>query len=363
MRLEDLDTPALLVDLDRLERNIVRMQEAISAHGVALRPHTKTHKIPAIARWQVAAGAQGITVATVGEAEVMMAAGLADVFVAREIVGRHKLARLARLARQGPLSVAVDSVVGAEMLNAAVGEAGVQLEVLLEIDVGSQRCGVPPAEVVPLAEAVVKMPHLRLKGVFTHEGRAYGQGDPAAIERYARHEGEGVVEARDRLAAAGIEIEVVSVGSTPTAVGAAAVPGVTESRPGNYVFMDLKQVDNGVCTLDDCALTVLATVFSKPAPNRLSLDAGSKALSADTGAFGRPEEGFGLIKNTSYRLWKLNEEHGILVAEEPVPFGIGDRVEIIPNHACLVPALHEVAYGVRNGQVEVVWPIAGRGKF
>jgi D-serine deaminase-like pyridoxal phosphate-dependent protein len=358
--LETLSTPAVLVDLDVLERNVARMAERAREAGVHLRPHAKTHKCPEIARLQRAAGAWGLSVAKVGEAEVFADAGFDDLFVAYPVVGEDKGRRLLALADRARLAVGVDSLEGARTLAEPFRAAGATLDVLLKVDVGYGRVGVPPERAVEAARRIAGLTGIRLRGVFTHAGHGYLAATRDAVDEIARAEGERLSASAADLRAAGLPVEEVSVGSTPTAARAMRVAGVTECRPGNYVFHDASQVELGTCGLEDCALTVLATVVSVPAPGRAVLDAGSKTLSSDPL---RPQAGgYGRLLGRSSRVEKLSEEHGVVAVAEGESFRVGERVRVLPNHACVVANLHDRLIGVSGDRVEAVLAVAARGR-
>lgn len=357
--IHDLETPAVLIDLDRLERNIARMAARAKEAGVALRPHAKTHKVPEIGRMQVRAGAVGLSVAKTSEAEVFAKHGFDDLFVAYPAVGPSKAERLVALAKRVKLCVGIDSVEGAAMLGEAASRAGLSLDVSMKVDVGYHRVGVDPADVVSVGTRVASIPGVNLVGLFTHAGQAYNRPTPAEIEKDTVDEAAIMGEAARALRAAGVAAETVSIGSTPTSKYGFARPGITEARPGNYVYLDRTQQALGTCGFDDCAMTVLATVVSHPVPDRLTLDAGSKTLSSDQL---RPvADGHGLIVGTRSRVAKLSEEHGVVVVEPGEAFRIGDRVRVLPNHACVVSNLHNRVYGVRGESVETVFEVAARG--
>lgn len=369
MNKHDIDTPALLVDSAVLGRNVERMQEVADEFGVRLRPHTKTHKSPHIARLQVEAGAKGVTVAKVGEAEVLAEAGLDDILIANQVIGREKCSRLAELAERVRMAVLVDSRDGVEMLVRAFHGSGSSIDVLVEIDTGKGRCGViDPAEIAVLADMVVEAPSLRLRGVETHEGHVPGNVTSAdTMETRATAAGRKLVEVAEALRSRGHAIEEVSVGSTPAAPYTASVAGVTEMRPGTYVFNDVNQMCIGQATPDECALSVLATVISRPAVDRAVLDAGSKSLFAEPArqAFAYTDyQGFGYIRQApAARITSLSEEHGVVELPEGTPFPrVGDKVEVIPNHVCPAVNLHEEFYVIDGEDVAEVWPIAARGK-
>jgi D-serine deaminase-like pyridoxal phosphate-dependent protein len=358
--IHDLETPAVLVDLDVLERNVAAMAEAAREASVALRPHVKTHKCPEIARLQRASGARGICLAKTGEAEVFVAAGFDDVFVAFPVVGADKGRRLLALADRARLSVGVDSVEGAHSLGAVFAAAGRTLDVVLKVDVGLHRVGVPPEAAAAMARRLAEVPGVRLRGVFTHAGHGYAQRTPDGGAAIGRDEGRLLGQAADAIRGAGLGLEVVSVGSTPTARHAMRVPGVTECRPGNYVFHDASQVALGTCAPSDCALSVLATIASVPAPDRAVADAGSKTLSSDPL---RPEaRGHGVILGRESRLQRLSEEHGVIDVEAGEGFRVGERIRILPNHACVVANLHDRLFGVRGEQVVTELRVEARGR-
>ncbi|MCG8604924.1 alanine racemase [bacterium] len=361
MHCQEIDTPALLIDLDRMQSNIASMADFALEHGVNLRPHTKTHKCPAIAKMQLEAGATGITCAKVSEAEVMAAAGLDDILIANEIIGEAKFKRLIELARKTKLCVAVDSVFGVESLNAALVQADQKLDVVIEINSGQNRCGVLPQEALELARTVVERRHLNLRGLMTHGGHAYNSTTEEDIKRIGIEEGSIMVETARVLRDNGLPVEIVSVGSSPTARYCGSVDGVTEIRPGTYIFNDLTQTTLFAADLNDCALSILATVTSRPTSNRVVVDAGKKALTSDP--YGRKGGGgeFGLIKDRGVHISRLSEEHGVI--ETQSRFEIGEKVQIIPNHVCVVVNMFDQMYGVRNGEVETIFKVEGRGKM
>lgn len=360
MRIDDLDTPAVLIDVEVLERNVRRMAERAATCGVALRPHGKTHKLVEVARLQRAAGARGLTLAKLGEAEAFAAAGFDDIFLAYPIVGALKARRALELARRMRLAVGVDSPEGALTLSSVFAEGGTVLEVLLKVDVGYHRVGVPPEHALETALRVAEMPGLRLRGIFTHAGQGYAAETPEGVRAVGHVEGQTLSQTAEALRRAGLSIEVVSVGSTPTAPHAMAMAGVTECRPGNYVYHDASQVGLGTCGLEDCALTVLATVVSTPAPGRAVLDAGSKTLSSDAL---RPQPGgYGLLLGTRSRLDRLSEEHGVVAVDAADRFEVGQRVRVLPNHSCVVSNLHDRVFAVRGDRVEAAWTLAARGR-
>ncbi|HEY2595877.1 MAG TPA: alanine racemase, partial [Chloroflexota bacterium] len=334
--LDDLDTPAVVVDLDRLEHNITRMARLAATAGVNLRPHTKSHKTAGIARRQLAAGSTGITVAKLDEAEAYLNEGVRDIFVANEIAGRRKLRRAAELQEQGSVAVGLDSLAAARELSDAANERGVRIPLLIEVDTGLHRAGLPPGETVAdLAGRVAALPGVDLRGVFTHAGHAYAAPSRAEVERIAQDEARGVLESAEAMRLRGVACPVVSVGSTPTICAAGVLKGVTEIRPGNYVFFDRMQVALGVTTRETCAQTVLATVISRPTPERIIVDAGSKTFALDKGAHGLEAlDGFGEDVQNGLVLERLSEEHGILTTPAASELAVGTRLRFLTNHAC-----------------------------
>ena len=357
---EELPTPAVVVDLDVLEANIARMAERAAACGIRLRPHAKTHKSPEIGRMQIAAGARGLSLAKTGEAEVFADAGFDDLFLAFPVVGADKGRRLLALADRVRLAVGADSLEGARTLAGPFRDAGRRLDVMLKVDVGYHRVGVLPEDAPEAARRMADEPGLRLRGIFTHAGHAYLAETPQDVAAIGAREGRVLGEVAEALRSAGLPVEEVSVGSTPTAPHSMTAAGVTECRPGNYVFHDASQVALGTCGLEACALTIVATVVSIAAQGRAVVDAGSKTLSSDPL---RPRgAGFGQILGRRSRLQRLSEEHGVVDLEEGESLRVGERVRILPNHACVVANLHDRLLGVRGGVVETEFTVAARGR-
>jgi D-serine deaminase-like pyridoxal phosphate-dependent protein len=358
--LHDLDTPTVIVDLDVLEQNVGRMAARAKENGVRLRPHAKTHKIPELARLQLAAGAAGISLAKLGEAEVFADAGFEDVFLAYPVIGAAKARRLVALSDRMCLAIGADSVEGTASVGEIFAAARRRIDVLLKVDCGYHRIGVAPEKAAEIARQIADLPGVALKGIFTHAGHAYLASGRAEVEGIARREGEILAAAAVSIRAEGLPVEEASVGSTPTARTVMSVPGVTECRPGNYVYHDASQVSLGTCGVEDCAMTVLATVVSVPAPDRAVLDCGSKTLSSDTL---RPEgPGHGWILGRKSRIEKLSEEHGVVRVEPGETFRVGERVRVLPNHACVVSNLHDSVTLVRGEEVEGDWAVAARGR-
>jgi D-serine deaminase-like pyridoxal phosphate-dependent protein len=369
---QELDTPALLIDLDKLEQNIKRMQAYTVSRNLSHRPHIKTHKTPEIAKMQIQAGATGITVAKLGEAEVMAAHGIKDIFVANELVGAVKMRRLVALARDVRLSVGVENVKHVELLAEAFENEAKALEVLIEVEIGDERTGVKPENVQAFAEFIQTKKGVKLKGLFTHEGHDYGASSKEQLVAIAKDSRRVMVDiARGLERALGLAGLEVSVGSTPALLADLVFghdltqEGVTELRTGTPIFFDAHQ-SNIIGHTEWCAASVMAVVMSTPTPDRAVIDAGAKTLAIDKAAGNlREAQSFGkLVGHDGYAVTRLNDEHGVITGTGAGEhFQIGDLVRVIPNHVCPCVNLHEVAYGIRNDKVEVVWQVAARGKL
>ena len=357
-RVQDLDTPALVVELDKMERNLSRVQDYCNLHGLNLRPHTKTHKSIDVAKQQLALGAIGLTVAKTSEAEALLGAGARDMLVAYPVIGEAKARRLASIAALTRLTVAVDSLFGATQLSAAAEAAGTRIGFLVEIDVGLGRVGVTPEVAVELVLEASKLPNLDWRGINFYPGHIKSQ-DAEKLAALAVL----LDQIRMGFAAAGLKPEIVSGGSTPALFHSHEIPGVTEIRPGTYVFNDLNTVASGACTLDDCAASVLVTVVSTARPGHMIVDGGSKTFSSDKLSSGGAGHGR-LVQAPGSLFHKMNEEHGFVdLTNAGRGFEVGEKVSIIPNHVCVVMNLHEYVYGVRGDMVEEVWRVDARGKL
>jgi D-serine deaminase-like pyridoxal phosphate-dependent protein len=356
-------TPYLLIDGPQMERNILRMADAARENGVALRPHVKTHKIPRIAREQLEAGAAGITVAKLSEAEVMVDGGIEDIFIAYPLVTEAKIRQAVWLGERVRLIVGVDSLEGARRLSEAA--EGRNLEVRLEVDTGLRRTGIPRDEAVGLAGEIESMGNLDLTGIYTYRGAVLGGSKTLELEKAGLEEGRVMVSLAEQMRERGIRIEDVSVGSTPTAEYVAKVEGVTEIRPGTYVFYDRMQARLGACSLDDCAAVVVCTVVSRPTRDLAIIDGGSKTFATDVAPGAEPLnlEGYGhIVGYPDAVLERLTEEHGMLSLDEDCDLEVGDTLQIIPNHICSTVNLHDQVYLVgEDGAVEET-RVAARGK-
>jgi D-serine deaminase-like pyridoxal phosphate-dependent protein len=371
--LYDIPTPAVLVDQNRVARNLARMQALVAANGRGLRPHGKTHKSPKIARQQIAAGAVGVCCAKLGEAEVFASAGITDIRLPYP-VHPSNATRVIALLEKTTLSIIVDHPRIAREWSEAMTRAGRTLPVLVKVDVGFHRCGVDPTspEALELVTLVSRLPGLSLRGLLSHAGHAYHAQSEADLAAVAGAEAATLIQLADQARAQGAPITELSVGATPTARFSATQPGLTELRPGNYVYFDRTQVGLGAAALDDCALTVIATVVSKPAADRVILDAGSKTLSSDGARGFTPLAGFGAIfedpagsvLDESLLVERLSEEHAtVRVVSGTTALEPGDRVRILPNHACVVSNLVDEITIVDREVVVETMRVAARGKI
>jgi D-serine deaminase-like pyridoxal phosphate-dependent protein len=361
MTLEEVDTPALLVDLDAFERNLRRLPERIAGRPVRLRPHAKTHKCPVIALKQVELGAVGVCVQKVGEAEAMVYGGVRDVLVSNEIVGAQKLRRLASLARFARVGVCADDAGQIEALEHAAAEAGARLAVYVEVDVGAGRCGVAPGEpALALARAVADKPHLDFAGLQAYQGSAQHlrrwEERRQAIAEAARH----AARTRELLETSGIPCPIVTGAGTGSFEFEAASGVYGELQCGSYIFMDADYArnldrDGSPVSTFEPALFVWSTVMSRPAPDRAVLDAGLKALAFDSG----PPAVFG---ESEVLYERASDEHGKLLVKAPTNrFAIGAKVKLIPGHCDPTVNLYDWYVGIRGERVEAIWPIAARG--
>ncbi len=344
----EIDTPAVIIDLDRALANIARAQAHADAQGLKLRPHIKTHKLPFFSKKQVEAGAVGITCQKLGEAEVMADAGLTDIFLPYNILGAAKLARLETLHKRIKISLTVDNDVSLAGLAATFADNTLPLKVLIECDTGMGRCGVQtPEEALALARKIAAACGLHFGGLMTY---------PAAGRQQEAE--EWLALAAKALAEAGLACETVTSGGTPDLWASGGNKVVTEYRPGTYIYLDRYQVAQGVGALEDCALTVLSTIVSRPTHDRAILDAGSKALTSDTLGM----TGFGVLTEHPGALVSgLSEEHGT-VALNGARLNVGDRVRVLPNHACVVSNLFDEVHLISGDKVIDIIPVAARGR-
>ena len=362
-----LDTPALLIDIDKVTDNCMRMQKYADAQGVTLRPHTKTHKIPKLAHKQLELGAQGIAVAKVGEAEVMAAQGIKDIFIANEIVGIKKLERIMTLGKTVDISFGLDSIAQAKMIESVFSDSDHQAQVLIEIEVGEERSGIiEKNDFIELLHHLRDCKHIHLKGIFSHDGHSYGAKNLIDLEHIHLVSQKRTLEFVEIAKSFGFEISTVSIGSTPPLMHDFPIlNGITEIRPGTYIFMDASQ-GNAFGSHDQCAATVLATVMSKPTEDRVILDVGAKGLTAQRRNKGMCiTTGLGLIKGfDGVTIYDVFDEHAIIYSKSfSDSVSVGDKIEIIPNHICPVVNLHESAYFIENGYVAYEVKVECRGQL
>ncbi len=348
---KEYGTPALVIDMDRVERNIARIQAICDKAGVANRPHIKTHKSPFLAQLQIQAGAQGITCQKLGEAEVMAEAGLDNILISYNLIGDEKIARLGALLAKTNVTVAADNPVVIAGLSNAGAAAGRPLPVVIECDTGRKRAGVEtPAEAIALAKQIAETPGLSFAGFMLYPTET---GWPEAQRFYN--------DALNGVRQLGLNPIIVSTGGSPNLVNVGKLDGATEHRPGTYVYNDRMQVAAGVAAWDDCALHVYSTVVSRAAPERGILDAGSKTLTADSGGL----DGYGLIlEHPEAKIARFAEEHGFLdlskTNSRPL---VGDVVRIVPNHVCVVVNMADEVVMVRGEDIIGTLPVAARGKL
>jgi D-serine deaminase-like pyridoxal phosphate-dependent protein len=347
-----IGTPCVVIDMDRVEANIARIQAACDAAGVANRPHIKTHKSPLLAKLQLDAGAKGITCQKLGEAEVMVEAGIDDILISYNLLGEEKMARLGALQARANITVAADNGVVIAGLPQAAAIAGRPLNVVVECDTGRKRAGVEtPAEAIALARMIAASPDLTFAGFMLYPTET---GWPEAQHFFD--------EALAGIRADGLDAAIVSTGGSPNLKNLGQLKGATEHRPGTYIYNDRMQVAAGVAGWDDCALNVYATVVSRAGPDRGILDAGSKTLTSDPGG---GLDGFGLIlDHPEAKIARFAEEHGFLdLTRSNTRPNVGDVVRIVPNHVCVVVNMVDEVVMVRGDEILGTLPVAARGKL
>ena len=373
MLLSDLPTPQVIIDRARLQSNISRAQQLADAAGVRLRPHAKTHKSPRVAGWQIERGAIGVCCAKIGEAEVFADAGIEDIRLPYP-VNPSNAPRLMALMDRAEVSIIVDHLDVACGWSVAMHRAGRTLDVLVKVDVGFHRCGIDPdGEPLAFLQAIARLPGLRLRGLLSHAGHAYHAASEDDLRAIAQREAGILSRLREQAAASGIPLEEISVGATPTLRFSAGQGGVTELRPGNYVYFDRTQVALGAASLDDCALTVMATVVSKPAADRIILDCGSKTLTNDQARGITAAAGYGAVLagigdaprqvDETLTIERLSEEHATVRAAGGTALEPGARVRVVPNHSCVVSNLVDVVRLVEGDRVIETIPVAARGRI
>lgn len=354
----DLDTPALCVDLDAMQRNIDRMARTIIGHGKNWRPHTKGQKIPAIAHLELRAGAMGVTCAKLGEAEVMAGAGIRDILIANQIVGPEKVTRLANLQPHASVMVAIDSLENAKQISDAAVAKGVKVPVLVELNVGLNRAGVEPGDAaLRMSSAAAELPGLRYRGLMAWEAHATTILDQTEKRRVIERDIGRLVASAELCREAGLPVEVVSCGGTGTYWITSTVPGVTEIQAGGGIFNDVHYAEHYGLPGHEFAMTIIATVVSRPTPTRIVVDAGHKTMNGNQGA-PRPLDVEGAEKV------RLSAEHGTIELGRPNDrIRVGDKIEFIVGYSDFTTYVHEEMFATREGKVEQVWPILGRGKL
>ncbi len=374
MTLQDLRTPAVLIEQPRVLDNIDRMQEAADKRGIRMRPHAKTHKSAVVARWQIDRGAIGICCAKLGEAEVFAAEGFTDIRLPYPL-NPANAARVVALLERTRLSFVVDHPDVARGWSEAMARAGRTVDVLVKVDVGFHRCGIDPdpRSAVPFITTVASLPGLNLKGLLSHAGQAYHASSEADLRSIAEVETQTLQSLALLAREQGVQIDELSAGATPTARYSLQQDWLTEYRAGNYVYFDRTQVGLGAASLSDCALTVLATVVSKPSADRIILDCGSKALAADGARGFSPLPGHGAILSAvtgashaddNLLVERLSEEHATVRAiSGATPLEPGRRVRLVPNHSCVVSNLVDEAWLTDGDSIVGPMPIAARGKI
>lgn len=365
--LTDLPTPQVVIDRSRLLNNITRVQQLASAAGMRLRPHAKTHKSPVVAKMQIERGAVGICCAKVGEAEVFVGAGIADIRLPYP-VNPSNAKRVLALMDHAAISIIVDHLDVARGWSDAMQRANRKLDVLVKVDVGFHRCGIDPGGgALSFIKKTAAMPGLILRGLLSHAGHGYHAASDGEMATIARLEAETLLRLKDESARAGIALDEISVGATPTLRFSAKESGVTELRPGNYVYFDRTQIALGAATLDDCALTVLASVVSAPTPDRIILDCGSKTLTNDQAR--GTATGYGAVLaadgriDESLTVVRLSEEHATVRVNGLTRLKPGDRVRVVPNHSCVVSNMVDAVQLVDGDVVVETMPVAARGKI
>lgn len=354
----ELDTPALLIDLDIMESNIQKMAYYFTTVNADLRPHVKTHKTPIISHKQIAAGAIGVTCAKLGEAEAIVHSGIRDVLIANQIVSKHKVARLVNLAKHSDIMVAVDNKENVHAISEAATIKGVTIRILVEVNIGMNRCGVEPGyDTLELARDVCNSPNLKFEGLMGYEGHTVAKANRSERESATISDMQKLIDTKHLLEKNGIDVPIMSGGGTGTFDITGSLPEMTEVQAGSYVFMDstYSKVE-GVGEKFGCALSVLATVVSRPTKHRIIVDTGLKVLTKE---FGIPQP----VGNQGLEMVGLSEEHGkIQLSNTDLSLKPADRLEILPTHCCTNVNLHDRYFGIRNEYVESVWEIAARGR-
>ena len=359
---DNIPTPAVVVELDQVTENLKQMQTLTKAHGIAVRPHIKPHKSVYFAMQQLELGAQGITCARLSEAEVMADYGIHDILIAYPLIGEDKMERIGKLMQRARIHTIVNSETGAAQLSALGVRIGKKVPVLIEVDGGLHRGGIAPyAPTLAFAKKIEALPGLEICGLMYYGGLIYAQKTRAGFEAETRREHDELTGTAALLRQNGFTMCILSGGNSYSSRCCEYLEGITEVRCGNYIFNDVLTITTGFATEQQCALRAVSTVVCKVDAHHAIIDAGSKTLTTDTCAF---RSGYGyVVGRPDIQIEKLNEEHGFLVSEQPLGLEVGDKIAIIPNHACVLPNLTDKLYGIRNGRIERMIPIEARGSY
>lgn len=356
---EDLDTPIVIVDSEQMDRNLADMAEFCRKNNIKLRPHSKTHKIPELALKQMEYGAVGVCTQKVSEAQVMVQNGVRNVFVSNEVVDPEKLRVFTELSQKATMTICVDSVEGIQNLSKAGQDAGVELNCLVDVDCGMRRCGVTPEGAAELAFTISRSKKLAFKGIMGYEGHVGHYPTPEWPQR-VKEAMSIVSEAKRGIERAGLSVDNVVVGGTPTAKISGTYPDVTEITPGEYIFYDYGHVESGLVKMNDVAISVMCTVMSKPADTRAVIDGGWKTFDFDQSEYPCLRN----MEKLHAKVVRFSEEHGVLELEDDDAkreIGIGKKLELVPCHVCTCVNLHNYLVFARRGKVEKVLPVLGRG--
>lgn len=358
---DSFPTPAVVIDLDQVDRNIIKMVESNNKYGINHRPHIKSHKSLFIAKRQLELGAQGITCAKLGEAEVMVDGGITDILIAYPIIGQDKIERLSRLMDRANIVTIVNSEEGAKALSQLGQSKAKKIAVLIDVDGGINRGGHKPLEpTLKFAQKIRDLKGIDIVGLMYYSGIIYNEVTKEGFEDKAKLERDEIINTAKLLEKHGFNMSVLSAGNSFSSKMPHLLEGVTEVRAGHYVFNDCGQLLTGFATEDECALKVISTVVSVVDSHHAIIDAGSKSLTSDTCLH---RKGYGyVVGRPDIYISQLNEEHGFIESEKEIGLQVGDKIAIIPNHACVVTNLVDEAYGVRNGQLEKMIKIDARGK-
>lgn len=357
---ELFDTPAVIVYYDTVVNNIKKMVNGLQAQEIAHRPHIKVHKSTMLAKLQIELGAKGITCAKISEAEIMVDAGIQDILIANEIIGKIKLDKLMVLSKRANIITCVDSIDGATALSEAALAVGLKAKVYIEINIGADRCGVKPENAISFVKEVAVLNGIEIIGLMTYSGKIYGKKIGDEMRSESAREPRILYAIQNELDENGIHLSVLSAGSSLSSRYPEELKGITESRAGNYIYNDCTGLYSGLCTVDECALRVISTITSIPEKGRFIIDAGSKALTSDACAYGN---GFGyVVEYPEMEIYALNEEHGYIRYANTDVLKIGQQISIIPNHTCVVPNVNEEVMGIKADGTTFIIPVEARGK-